>query len=173
MGLAPPSTESVTDAAPVAEDAAPRVRLRFPKRRRVLERPHFQRIQSRGLRLGGGRLLVLAMRQIGPPKPSKLGITASKKCGGAVQRNRIRRVVREAFRQHPDLFPPGWDIVVIAREGAHLLSLAQVTDELTRASVRLAQGNATPQRPRPQGKGRNRSKEHHKPRPQPAPGGKP
>ena len=45
----------------------------------------------------------------------RLGITTSKKIGGAVKRNRARRIIRAAFAAiEPDIFP-GWDIVIVAR----------------------------------------------------------
>ncbi|MCD7775667.1 MAG: ribonuclease P protein component [Clostridiales bacterium] len=45
----------------------------------------------------------------------RIGITASKKIGNAVQRNRARRVIREAFRMLQDNVSPGFDIVFVAR----------------------------------------------------------
>lgn len=44
---------------------------------------------------------------------TRLGIAATRKLGGAVQRNRAKRLVREVFRHHTN--PPGLDIVVIPR----------------------------------------------------------
>ena len=44
-----------------------------------------------------------------------MGITASKKLGHAVVRNRGRRRLREIYRLNEDRFAPGWDIVVVAR----------------------------------------------------------
>jgi ribonuclease P protein component len=55
---------------------------------------------------------------------------ASRKIGGAVQRNRAKRLVREAFRQQPDLFPPRIDAVIIVRPGTHELGCAEVSAEL-------------------------------------------
>ena len=46
---------------------------------------------------------------------NRVGITASKKLGHAVVRNRVRRRLREVYRLHEELFAPGWDIVVVAR----------------------------------------------------------
>jgi ribonuclease P protein component len=134
--------------APEATARAPRPRLVFPKAHRVRSRRDFQRIQSRGMRLGGSRFLVLAMKQVGKPGPARLGLTASKKSGESVERNRIRRVLREAFRLQPGLFPPGWDLVIIAREGGHTMGLADAMEELRRAAARLQTGGGTPQGPR-------------------------
>ena len=46
---------------------------------------------------------------------NRVGITVSKKLGGAVIRNRVRRRLREVYRLNEGLFSPGWDIVVVAR----------------------------------------------------------
>ena len=46
---------------------------------------------------------------------NRIGITVSKKLGGAVIRNRVRRRLREVYRLNEALFAPGWDIVVVAR----------------------------------------------------------
>jgi len=49
---------------------------------------------------------------------NRVGVTVSKKLGGAVVRNRVRRRLREVYRLHEDQFLPGWDIVVVARTKA-------------------------------------------------------
>ena len=46
---------------------------------------------------------------------NRVGVTVSKKLGGAVVRNRVRRRLREVYRLNEDRFLPGWDIVVVAR----------------------------------------------------------
>ena len=46
---------------------------------------------------------------------NRVGITAGKKLGHAVVRNRIRRRLREVYRLNESRFAPGWDIVVVAR----------------------------------------------------------
>ena len=46
---------------------------------------------------------------------NRVGITASKKLGKAVIRNRVRRRLREVYRLNEAAFQPGWDIVVVAR----------------------------------------------------------
>ncbi len=46
---------------------------------------------------------------------NRIGITAGKKLGKAVVRNRVRRRLREIYRLNEERFIPGWDIVVVAR----------------------------------------------------------
>lgn len=48
-------------------------------------------------------------------KINRVGITAGKKLGHAVVRNRVRRRLREVYRLNEDRFTTGWDIVVVAR----------------------------------------------------------
>ena len=60
----------------------------------------------------------------------RLGITASKKTGNAVQRNRLKRHVREFYRLHKDLFPQGCDVVIVAKEGAGDLNSRGIREEL-------------------------------------------
>lgn len=73
----------------------------------------------------------------GTPEPSRLGVVATRKLGGAVVRNRIKRLCREAFRTWPGFVPDGIDLVVIARGGAGELTLGRVRDEWTRARPAL------------------------------------
>ena len=65
--------------------------------------------------------------------PSRLGVTTSRKVGGAPQRNRIRRMVREFFRHHRIELMQPIDVLVIARPGAAALRSNDVVLELTRA----------------------------------------
>lgn len=59
---------------------------------------------------------------------NRVGITVSKKLGGAVVRNRVRRRLREVYRLHEDAFAPGWDIVVVARSRCIGCSFQKLTD---------------------------------------------
>lgn len=52
---------------------------------------------------------------------NRLGITTSKKVGNAVSRNRARRVIKAAYQQTELTFPIGFDIVIVAREGASVV----------------------------------------------------
>ena len=59
---------------------------------------------------------------------NRVGITVSKKLGGAVVRNRVRRRLREVYRLHEEQFAPGWDIVVVARSRCIHADFAAITN---------------------------------------------
>ena len=66
----------------------------------------------------------------------------TKKVGTAVQRNRIKRVVREVFRRNRQLFPASHDLVFIAKRGATEIDYSSLLDELRRAARKLEIGAA-------------------------------
>ena len=76
----------------------------------------FQRLYHRGKKCVSGMFAVY-YRQNGIPQ-TRIGITAGKKLGCAVERNRIRRQIREIIRLSPEALSPGYDIVIVARSRA-------------------------------------------------------
>ena len=66
----------------------------------------------------------------GGKAPARLGITVTRKIGGAVERNRVKRAVREVFRRHRSELPAGLAFVVIARDGAAELPGRAIANEL-------------------------------------------
>lgn len=75
-----------------------------------------------------------------PGRGSRLGVTVTKRVASAVGRNRVKRMVREAYRRWPDRNRRPWDIVVIARAGAPALGGAEVARQLTAAFRRMQGG---------------------------------
>ena len=65
---------------------------------------------------------------------NRLGISVSRKVGNSVVRHRLKRLLKEAYRLHEDMFDIGWDIVIIARTSAKHISYIEAKD---RKSTRL------------------------------------
>ena len=59
---------------------------------------------------------------------NRVGVTVSKKLGGAVVRNRVRRRLREVYRLKEAKFAPGWDIVVVARSRCITADFQKLTE---------------------------------------------
>ena len=91
------------------------------------------------------RSFVLLVARSERPEP-RLGITVSKQVGHAVRRNRVKRLLREAFRQHRSLFPARADLVVIAKSHCAVAHLSEVTRELAQASSALRMAASKPPR---------------------------
>jgi ribonuclease P protein component len=113
--------------------------VRLPKAARLRRRREFLAVQERGARLHAGEVLVLA-RGPGAGR-ARIGITVSSRIANAVGRNRIKRWVREAFRELRGELPPV-DLVVIARRGAATMGLAGARRALGEARDRLAGAGA-------------------------------
>ena len=84
----------------------------------------FRRLYSRGTSCAN-RYLVIYCRKNGT-KRNRIGLTVGAKLGHAVERNRLRRRLREIYRLHEEGFTRGYDIVVVARSAAMQASYRQL-----------------------------------------------
>jgi len=74
-----------------------------------------RKARSRGRAIADGPLVVRVLPNASDPPANRYGVIAGRKSGGSVQRNRLKRITREALRAlHPRL-SPGFDVVVIIR----------------------------------------------------------
>jgi ribonuclease P protein component len=106
------------------------------KANRVRKRAEFLAIQSGGARVNGD-CLVFILKRRAEGETLRLGITASRKIGNAVQRSRARRLIREAFRVVFSDLPSALDIVVIVRRPLGERKMQAVLDEWQRALPRI------------------------------------
>jgi ribonuclease P protein component len=106
-----------------------RGRLTHPAQRRLRRKSDFEAAYARGRRFGNGFFAVTAMpNDIGGPR---LGLAVSvKNAGSSVERNRIRRTIRESFRLHQHELPPV-DLVVSARARARDAAGAELRASLS------------------------------------------
>ncbi len=100
----------------------------FRKEEKICRRADFQRISKEGARYQTRHFRV----SISPNGLShrRLGITVRKRIGSAVQRNHLKRLIREFFRLNKRALPNSSDLVITAREGAAGLNFWQVSEEL-------------------------------------------
>ncbi len=94
------------------------------RRHRLRRSRDFAHVRARG-QTWSNRLMVLSAVDTGL-STSRFGFIASKRIGNAVQRNRTRRLLREAVRHRLDSIPAGWDCVLIARPPLRDATLAQI-----------------------------------------------
>jgi ribonuclease P protein component len=81
----------------------------------------FDRVFRHG-RSHAGREFVLYVFPRGEGDEPRIGLSVSRKVGGAVERNRVKRLLREAFAIDGDRLPTGTDAVVVARHEANALA---------------------------------------------------
>jgi ribonuclease P protein component len=98
---------------------APRGR---PKRGRLSRSAEFERVYRQGRSVGNRFLIVYAFPRAGTGDGPRLGLSVSRKVGGAVDRNRVKRLLREAFAGEVERVPADHDVVVVARPEARDLA---------------------------------------------------
>ena len=118
-----------------------RGRLTLPAQRRLRRKSDFEAAYARGRRIGNGFFAVTARpNDIDGPR---LGLAVSVKiAGSSVERNRLRRTIRESFRLHQHELPPV-DLVVSARGRARDAAGAELRASLTALWKKVAEQCAT------------------------------
>jgi ribonuclease P protein component len=117
-------------------------------RRRLRSQRQFRFVYQRGRRASGRWMTIVAVMQrpatdddrAGP----RLGVSVSKDHGGAVRRNKLKRLLREAFRLERHRLPQAMDLVLIPRQREDNYPLAEMREELVALVRRAASGPARP-----------------------------
>jgi ribonuclease P protein component len=123
------------------------VRRRLPAAARLRTARQFQRVYQRGARAAGELLTVVALRQH-TGKGARLGVSVSKDHGAAPRRNKIKRLLREAFRLERHALPRELDVVLIPKKSEAKLRLSDLRAELLLLLARIADKPARTGRPR-------------------------
>lgn len=109
----------------------------FPRTARLLTGREYQRVFSRARRVPGTWYMVLYRPQNPPTGEARLGLAVSRKhARRAVDRNRLKRIAREAFRERRQALPPV-DIIVLSRAGAARAGHGELRAELDRLLEKL------------------------------------
>lgn len=119
-------------------------RERFQRGQRLRSPRDFERVRRRGRHISGALLsLTYARRETREKEPdpatnapTRVGFSVSKRVGGAVERNRVKRRLRESVRRRLAALAPGWDVIITARSGAAQAEYAALDTALTEALTR-------------------------------------
>ena len=106
-----------------------------PRRGRLSRSADFDRVFRQGSSHGGREFVLYVFPRGEESLTPRLGLSVSRKVGGAVERNQVKRLLREAFALDGDRLPPGSDVVVGARSDARALAEREGL-----AGIRLALG---------------------------------
>ena len=111
--------------------------LRFPRSRRLTRTVEFERVRKEG-GVARGQFLSLGVLALSAGETVRAGFVTSRRVGGAVARNRIRRRLREIFRRHQhDIIGGAW-IVTIASPRAAEATYHALEDEWLRLAKRTS-----------------------------------
>lgn len=107
----------------------------LPRRARLRRAADIQAVFQRGNRDEGRSFVLLWLRH--GPAPGRAGFAVSRRVGGAVDRNRVRRRLREAYRRVQDRIPEGMDVVFIGRALVLARPFPELLEEMRQAVVGL------------------------------------
>ncbi|MGO9321971.1 MAG: ribonuclease P protein component [Solirubrobacteraceae bacterium] len=93
------------------------MRSRPSGRGRLSRSAEFERVYRHGRSVANRQLVLYTFPNASAQRP-RLGLSVSRKVGGAVQRNKVKRLLREAFAHAEGELIPGQDVVVVARPPA-------------------------------------------------------
>jgi ribonuclease P protein component len=111
--------------------------MRFPKAARLSTASEFGSVRANGRPQHGSFMILNVLRDAGSARP-RIGIITSRRVGGAVERNRVRRCLREIFRKHCLRLPPDCWLVLVARQKAATAEFSALESEWLRLAGRAS-----------------------------------
>jgi len=121
---------------------------------RLSRSAEFERVYRQGRSTANRHLVLYSFPNPSAQRP-RIGLSVSRKVGGAVERNRVKRLLREAFAHAEGELMPGHDVVVVARPAAGELAEreglagvdAALAELIARAGLRAEPGGGAPEAP--------------------------
>ena len=117
---------------------------RFTRRRRLSRSAEFERVYRQGRSKANRFLVLYAFPRAGdapvPEGGPRLGLSVSRRVGGAVDRSRVKRVLREAFWVEAERLPPVSDYVIVARPESRSLAEREGMEGMRTALAELVDG---------------------------------
>lgn len=110
--------------------------FRFKKKERITKKSEFQIIIKNGTRYTTQNFIIIIYAN--NLKLRRLGVAVNKKVGGAVKRNRVKRLLREFFRLNKGRLPETSDILFIAKPGSNQLNYSTLSEEMLGFFSRLS-----------------------------------
>lgn len=114
-----------------AGQAAAQEGARFPRAARLLKRSDFDRVYKQGKRHFSSHMTVFYLQQV--EGGARVGFTVGRVLGGAVQRNRIKRRLREAVRLRRAVLKTPVDVVINPKKSVLTVEFPVVVEEVSRA----------------------------------------
>ena len=127
-------------------DRLPRPPARRPKRGRLSRSAEFERVYRQGRSVGNRFLVLYSFPRSSAGEPAdgaRLGVSVSRKVGGAVERNKVKRLLREAFGTLAERLPDDQDVVVVARPEVRELAERDGLDGVKRELAELVDKTAS------------------------------
>lgn len=135
-GQGPQAAERLHEVGGPVPAVCPQASQRFRGAQRIRRRAEYQAVYDGGRKLSSRTMTVFTLPR--PGRTTRLGIAATRKLGGAVERNRAKRLIRELFRRNPA--PSGYDIVVVPRRTLFDATYLSLEAEYVATVARLRPG---------------------------------
>ncbi len=123
------------------EQRAAKAGASFPRAARLLKHSDFERVYKQGRRHFSSHMTVFYLRQAeaaSREQSARVGLTVGRVLGGAVDRNRIKRRLREAVRQRRSVLTSAVDVVINPKKSVLTVEFSVVLEEVGRALEAIA-----------------------------------